>query len=191
MPQASQRLQSALAQFATCWMIVPILIGQRVIGMIGFAASKPDSFDQNELQQVTFHTSRVAYSVENAIVVSEVSRYLQQLALLNELASTASLGVDNIASNPQDEFARRVMIRLRRVFKTDWSAVLLLSAEGQMLQEYGGGSRTSPPWSVPLENSVMGMSVRTGQPTRIGDLRNVKQKFVLDPDFRLELAVLL
>lgn len=187
--QASPRLQSALTQFATCWMIVPILIGQRVIGMIGFAASKPDSFDQTELQQVTFHTSRVAYSVENAIIFSEVSRYLQQLALLNELASTASLGVDNITTNPQDEFARRVMIRLRRVFKTDWSAVLLLSADGQTLQEYGGGSRTSPPWSVPLENSVMGMSVRTGQPVLIGDLWTVPVRFILDPDFRSELAV--
>ena len=187
--QASQRLQSALTPYADRWMIVPILIGQRVIGMVGFATSEPDGFGQNELQQITLHTNRVAYSVENAIIFSEVSRYLQQLALLNELASTASLGVDTITTNPQDEFARRVMIRLRRVFKTDWSAVLLLSTDGQMLHEYGGGSRTSPPWAVPLESSLMGTAVRTGQPVRIGDLHTVQQKFELDPDFRSELAV--
>ena len=191
--QESQRSQpgllSALAPSTSCWMIVPVLLGQRVIGLVGFAADQIDGFSPNDLQQISFHTNRVAHSIENAIILSEVSRYLQQLALLNELASTASLGVDSVSTNPQDEFARRVMIRLRRVFKTDWSAVLLLSADGQLLQEYGGGSRTSSPWSVPLENSIMGTAVRTGLPMRVGDLRSVQVKFELDPDFRSELAV--
>jgi signal transduction histidine kinase len=35
----------------------------------------------------------------------------------------------------------------------------------------------------------MGNSVRTGQPARIGDLRNVENKVELDPEFRSELAV--
>ncbi|MBN2146629.1 MAG: GAF domain-containing protein [Anaerolineales bacterium] len=185
----SQRLKSILASYAACWMIVPILIGQRVIGMVGFAANQTESYGPAELQQITLHINRLAYSVENAIIVNEVSRYLQQLALLNELASTASLGIDTTNANPQDEFARRVMIRLRRVFKTDWAAVLLLSVDAQTLHEYGGGSLTSPPWTVPLENSVMGAAVRSGQPVRIGDLLTVQQKFILDPDFRSELAV--
>lgn len=187
--QASHRLQTALEIYASCWMIVPILIGQRVIGMICFATDQTAGFGQNELLQITMHTNRLAYNVENAIIVSEVSRYLQQLALLNELASTASLGIDTRTHDPQDEFARRVMIRLRRVFKTDWAAVLLHLADGQYLHEYGGGSRTSPPWKVPLNGSVMGMAVHTGQPARIGDLHTVEHKFILDPGFRSELAV--
>jgi two-component system NtrC family sensor kinase len=187
--QASPRLQATLGNFAQSWMILPILLGQRVIGMLGFAAKQPNDYGQNELQQTAMQSSRLAYRVENAIIFSEVSRYLQQLALLNELASTASLGADSVTANPQDDFARRVMIRLRRVFKTDWSAVLLLSTDGQTLHEFGGGSRTSPPWSVPVENSLMGSAVRSGQPVRIGDLRSATHKFQLDPEFRSELAV--
>lgn len=185
----SQRLKSVLMALSRSWMIVPILIGQRVIGIAGFAENSSRSFGASDLQQITLHVNRVAYSVENAIIINEVARYLQQLALLNELASTASLGIDAIITNPQDEFARRVMIRLRRAFKTDWSAVLLLSPDGKMLHEYGGGSRTSPPWIVPVDASVMGMAMRSGQPVRIGDLHVIRNKFILDPDFRSELAV--
>lgn len=179
------------------WMGVPILLGQRVIGLVAFASMQPAAFQAADLQQAAVRVGRLAYTVESAIIFSEVTRYLQQLALLNELASSASLGIEADADKegmtgierPRDDFARRVMLRLRRVFKTDWAAVLLLSSDGKMLHEYGGGSQTSPPWDVPVASSLMGYAVETGTPVRANDLSQARRLFPLDPDYRSELAV--
>ncbi len=179
--QASIRLKKAISPNASCWLLIPILIGQRVIGMTAFASHQPGVYGQAELQHMTWQTNRLASNLENAITFKEVARYLQQLALLNELASMASLGVEPVGSSLQDEFARRVMVRLRRVFKTDWAAVLLLSPDGQLLHEYGAGSRVNPPWSVPVSQSIMGTAVSLGQPVRVGDLTSVSHKYLLDP----------
>ncbi len=165
------------------WMGLPIIIGQRVIGLAAFASSRSRDFEAATLHKLTRQVGRLAYSVENAIIFSEVARYLQQLALLNELASSASAGVD------KDEFARRVMQRLRRVFNTDWAAVLLLSPDGKTLLEHGGGSSIAPPWVIPVDTSLMGSAVETGLPVRIGDLQDASRHFPIHPDLRSELAV--
>ncbi len=171
------------------WMGLPVKIGQRIIGMIAFVAQQPSVFNPSDLAQMGEHVVRLAYNIESAIIFGEVTHYLQQLALLNDLASTASLGVDIDQGKAPGEFARRVMMRLRRTFKTDWAAVLLLSPDGKTLQEYGGGSRLAPAWEVPVENSLMGLAVQKGLPVRVGDVRNAGRYFPIHPDFRSELAV--
>lgn len=176
-------LKALLDPDSRAWMGAPILVGQRVIGVVAFVSKQQEVFGAEELQQTTQRVERLAYNVENAIIFSEVARYLQQLALLNELASTASLGVD------KDEFARRVMQRLRRTFKTDWAAVLLLSADGKTLIEFGGGFRSSAGWNIPVDSSLMGLAVQSGLPIRSGDVRNDPRHYPLHPDVRSELAV--
>jgi two-component system NtrC family sensor kinase len=171
------------------WMGVPIQVGQRTIGMAAFASLQPGTFKASHVQQAALNASRLAYSIESAIIFSELARYLQQLALLNELASTASLGLDTDKESPKDEFARRVMLRLRRTFKTDWAAVLLLSSDGERLLEYGGGSRGASPWSVPVASSLMGQAVKAGLPVRVGDLQRATHVYTIDPEYRSELAV--
>ena len=171
------------------WMGVPILIGQRVIGITGFSSTQIGVFNDIQLQQTTLRVERLAYNVENAIIFNEVTRYLQQLALLNDLASTAALGVEADSTNQADEFARRVMIRLRRVFETDWAAILVNSSDGKYLQELGGGSSTGPPWRVPIKKSLMGLAFETGMPIRIGDLRKAQRFYPIRPNLCSELAV--
>jgi signal transduction histidine kinase len=103
---------------------------------------------------------RLAYAVENAIIFAETARYLQQLALLNEMASAASLGVDT------HEVARRVMERLRRTFRTERASVFLLSADRKILLEYGSELAGSQPRAIPVEKSLVGGVVKTGLPLR-------------------------
>ncbi len=165
------------------WMGVPIQVGQRMIGFAAFISAHAGVFGPEHLQKTTLQVERLAYNVESALIFNEVARYLQQMALLNELASTASLGVD------KDEFARRVMLRLRRTFKTDWAAVLLLSADDKTLHEFGGGFRAGPAWSIPVESSLMGLSVQTGLPIRSGDVRTAERYYPLHAEIRSELAV--
>jgi GAF domain-containing protein len=182
--RASQlQLASLMPDPIRSWMGVPIVIGQRMIGFVAFISSEPDVFEPLELQQTTDQIGRLAYTVENAIVFAEAARYLQQLAMLNELASAASLGVDT------DEVSRRVVLRLQRTFGTDRVAVFLLSPDGKSLRLYGGETRNSISELIPLETTLVGYVVETGLPARIGDVRIAPRYRAANPDVRSELAV--
>jgi signal transduction histidine kinase len=165
------------------WMGIPIVIGQRVIGLVAFVATLRPGFDQEMLQQATHQVSTLAYNVENAIVFAEATRYLHQLALLNELAVTASLSI-NI-----NEVSRRVMQRLRRAFDTDWAAVFLFSPEDNILREYGGEGRGEIPLTVSAETSLVSLTIAYGRPICINDLQSEPHITPTDPKWCSELAV--
>ncbi len=164
------------------WMSVPILIGQRVIGHFAFASARAGAYNQADLNRISAQVNRVAYRVENAIVFAEVARFLQQFALLNELASAASLGVDT------NEVASRVIQRLSRTFNTDRVAVLILSPDGKTLRGFGGREQDVS-LAISVEKSLVGYVVETGQPARVGDVRLASRYNRSDPSMRSELAV--
>jgi two-component system, NtrC family, sensor kinase len=159
-------------------MCLPITLGQRVIGLVSFVSAVKGAYNQAALQQISRAVSRLAYVIENALMFSETARYLQQLALLNEMASSASLSVDT------HQVARRVMERLRRTFHIEWAGVYLLSQDRTLLDEYGGpatsenlvdlsgqdladpGRRSVRVELQPPELSLLTLVVETGRPYR-------------------------
>jgi two-component system NtrC family sensor kinase len=185
----SSSLPDALETAFQSWLGVPVTIGRQVIGLAAFLSTQSQRYTAENLRQASQYVSHLANNVESAIIFAEATRYLQQLALLNEIASTAALGVEVESVHPGDDFARRVMLRLRREFNTDWAAVLLLSADGQTLQETGGGTQSSPPWTIPVNGSLMGQAVESGLPVRVNDLRMVTHFYPIRENLRSELAV--
>jgi signal transduction histidine kinase/putative methionine-R-sulfoxide reductase with GAF domain len=171
------------------WMGIPIIIGQRVIGIFSFISNHDISYSQEDLNDVQVQAHRVAHLVENALLFDEATHYLEQLALLNELATTASSGIDI------DEVSRRVMQQLRRVFNTDWAAIFLLSSDQKSLREYGGKLDNGSPWIISVQNTLVGLAVTSGLPMRVNELRQQKTKFnheatiPLAPGIQSELAV--
>lgn len=171
------------------WMGIPIIIGQRVIGIFAFISTQFDSYSLQELFEVQAQVNRIAHLVENTLLFDEATHYLEQLALLNELATTASSGIDI------DQVSRRVMQQLRRVFNTDWAAIFLLSADQQSLREYGGKLENGSPWVIKVQNTLVGASVLSGHPVRINNLLYEKEKILkapvnpIAPGIQSELAV--
>lgn len=165
------------------WMGIPIVLGQRVIGQVAFLSKKVNAFGPADLRQAALHVGRLAYAVENAIVFSEAAHYLQRLAMLNELASAASLGLDVV------EASRRVIQHLSRTFGTDRVLVCLLSPDGKTLRGYGYHPQPNLPWTIPVETSLVGYVVETGQPARLGDVRQAPRYWGIDPAVHSELAV--
>ncbi len=159
---------------AACWMGIPIIIGKRVIGHLEFVSSKENAFDQQDLQRISFQADRLAYVVENAIVFAEAARYLQQLALLNELASAASQGID------AEDVARRVLERLRRIFHTEFGRVLLLSPDESSLQEYGSNEGQLTPESILIKDSFASEVIKTGLPLCNNNMYSFPREKFLD-----------
>jgi signal transduction histidine kinase len=168
------------------WMGIPIVIGKRVIGLVAFIRAETFTnlnFDTENLRQASQHVSSLAYNVENAIVYAEATRYLQQLALLNELAVTASLSIEI------NEVSRRVMQRLRRAFDTDWAAVFLISPGDEVLREYGGEIIEGIPLEISDESSIVGYTVQSGNPFRVNDLQSQSRFTPIRSNIRSEMAV--
>jgi signal transduction histidine kinase len=153
-----------LGQRARAWAGVPIIIGRRVIGHLAFLRLVKRRFSLAELQKTTEKVSRIAFVVENAIVFTEAARYLQQLALLNELASAASAGLDT------HEAADRVMQRLRRTFNTEQAGVFLLSSDGKTFREYGSPATLNEnEISIPADQQLMEQVILYGVPRRLNE----------------------
>lgn len=164
-------------------MAVPIVLGQRVIGCALFW--KPGNpFRQAEVQRGFAAASRTAHLVENAIVFSEATRYLQQLALVNELATAASSGTDI------NEVAGRVVSRLRRVFPEAEVQLFILSASKNWLRELGLPTvGLEEARRIPLDGTLPGLVVQSERTLAVNTPDEIPAGVAADKDSGSILAV--
>ncbi len=117
------------------------------------------------------------------MALAEASHHLEKLAMLNELASAASAGMD------ADEVAAGIVQRLKRIFNTDLVSILWLSSDGKTLYEFGDSYPGSSPMIIPVESSLTGYVVETGMPIRVDDIRDAPRYLELTPGVCSELSV--
>lgn len=165
------------------WMAIPLWIGRRVIGVIGFLSRKTNTYHPESANQARSVAAHIAPAIETSMALAEASLHLEKLALLNELASAASIGID------ATEVASRIILRLKRIFETELVSILLLSSNGQMLHEFGDTYLGESPLVIPVESSLSGYVVETGLPVRVGDVSQAPRYYDLTPGVRSELTV--
>jgi len=111
-----------------CWGCVPLLVGQRLIGMVGLWRLRP--FDDYEWKMFIELVNRFAPSVEVIFTFVELSGHLRRLAMLNDFVLTVSSG-QNV-----EQLARRVFALLTRAFQIEKIDLYLLSTDQRILREY-------------------------------------------------------
>lgn len=167
-------------------MAVPIVLGQRVIACVLFWRGAK-IYSPADIQRAMQAASRTAHLVENAIVFSEATRYLQQLALINELATAASSGSDI------NEVADRVVHRLRRVFPEAEVQLFILSTNQNWLREFGLAAETSPASGesrrIPLEGTLPGYVVQSEKTLNLNSETDLPMKLLGAQQFGSMLAV--
>ncbi|MEW5827364.1 MAG: GAF domain-containing protein, partial [Chloroflexota bacterium] len=96
---------------ARAWIGVPVIIGQRTIGLVVLWRREP--FTPMEWQNLTVLAAHVAPVLELSITFDDMASHMRRLALLNDFARTVSSASD------LDEIALRVFALLRRTFSSD------------------------------------------------------------------------
>jgi transcriptional regulator with GAF, ATPase, and Fis domain len=142
------------------WMGVPLWVGKRVIGVICFFSEQSSAFNRESADRASVVAAHMAPAIETSMALAEASMHLEKLALLNELASAASIGID------ADEVATRIIDRLKRIFNTELVAILLLSSDGKTLTEFGDSYLGENPLVIPVDSSLAGYVTETGMPFR-------------------------
>lgn len=155
------------------WMISPLVLGQRVIGILIFG--RKHEFSSEEVKLAEAIGVHVAPSVEKSIVYTESATYLQRFALLNDLAQLASPGLDLI------EIVKRVEAMLVRTFGADSSRVWFLDIEsGLHLTHPEGSPDLTYSRRIELSASVEGSVIETGKSLRIAKIEKRSRYFTKD-----------
>jgi signal transduction histidine kinase len=144
------------------WVCVPLVIGQRLIGVLALWRSA--AFKNDEWSRLTDLATQVAPAVETIITFAELAGHLRRLATLNDFALTVSSG------RSLDQIARRMFALLSRAFGTELIVLYLLSSDNRLLIEY----RTSDGNMISNVQSVDGHRIApvlsAGQKVRLIDI---------------------
>ena len=73
------------------WLGVPLLVGDdRVVGVISLQSYTPDLYGEREKNFLATVANQLALGVQNAMLIAQAQEQVQQLALLNQVSSTAA-----------------------------------------------------------------------------------------------------
>ena len=150
------------------WICLPLVIGQRLIGVVTLWRQKEIS--RNELGQLRELASRVSPSVEVLVTFSEMAAHLRRLGLLNDFVLTVS------SAQNLDQIARRMFGLLSRAFNTELIALFLRSSDGRILRDYRMFEGKLNVISVSLAGHSIQPVLKEGRVRRIVD--TIKEGFV-------------
>ena len=148
------------------WLGVPLLVGERVIGMLAIDSTKPDFFTRQQARLVGAFGDQVAVALENARLFEETRRRATEMAVLIELSTSLRTATTRM------EIQRLTL---------DYALDLLEVEEGAILEPIAGQKALqvveARRWSQQLrqltyswETSIAGRVFMTGQPVASVDL---------------------
>jgi signal transduction histidine kinase len=127
-PNFDQLPFMALKANSGCWICLPLVVGQRLIGIVAMWRQK--EFTTGERGQLRELAAGVPQTVDVVVTFSEMSSHLRRLGLLNDFVLTVS------SAQNLDQIARRMFGLLSRAFTTELIALFLRSSDGRILRDY-------------------------------------------------------
>ncbi|HWR16222.1 MAG TPA: GAF domain-containing protein [Terriglobales bacterium] len=165
---------------------IPLIIKNRVIGVIDIEASQPNYFTEEHARLLTVVASRIAIGIENARLYTRTSRQARTLLLLNEISRelTSILNVD--------ELLRRVGELLTRIIDYQMFSILLVDATGEKLvHRFSIRFQESIhlKHDIPIGQGLVGHAALLKEPVLVPDVTNDPRYIKLNPETRSELAI--
>ena len=158
-PDWGKMLEEGVPIEAEIWGALPLIAGQRVIGVV--ALWRDAAFSEDEwlkLQQISIYA---AASVEIFITFDEMANHLRRQAMLNDFALVVS-SAQNLG-----QIVRRVFALLERTFGSELLSLFLLSSDGRTLREYRNLERRFVPRTEFVENHPIEKFILEGKNIRI------------------------
>lgn len=165
---------------------VPLIIKNRVIGVIDIEAPTPNYFTEEHKNVLTLIASRIAIGIENARLYTRISRQAKQLALLNEIARDLTSILD------LDQLLKRVGDLLTRIIDYQMFSILLLDATGATLQHRFSlrfNENINLKHDIPIGHGLVGSAASLGVPILAPDVSKDPRYINLNPETRSELVV--
>jgi sigma-B regulation protein RsbU (phosphoserine phosphatase) len=165
---------------------VPLIVKNRVIGVIDIESPQPDHFTEEHKRLLTLIASRMAVGIENARLYTRISRQAKSLLLLNEIARelTSILNVD--------ELLKRIGELVSRLIDFQMFSILLVDSAGETLQHRFSlrfQENIHLKNDIPIGKGIVGAAAEQKQAVLIRDVKKDTRYIETNPETRSELAV--
>lgn len=167
-------------------LAVPLIVKNRVIGVIDIEARDSGYFNDEHSRLLTLVASRIAGGIENAQLYTRTTRQARILVLLNEIARELS-SILNV-----DELLNRVAELLRKLIDYQMFSILLLDSSGEKLQHRFSlrfNENIHLKHEVPLGRGIVGIAAETCKAVLVPDVSKDARYVEANPETRSELAV--
>ncbi|HKW17896.1 MAG TPA: SpoIIE family protein phosphatase [Terriglobales bacterium] len=167
-------------------LAVPLIIKNRVIGVIDIESTQPNHFTEEHKRLLTLIGSRMAIGIENARLYTRMTRQAKTLLLLNEIARELT-SILNL-----DELLKRVGELLSKLIDFQMFSILLLDASEEKLEHRFSlrfQENIHLKHDVPVGKGIVGAAVAKKQAILVGDVKKDPRYIETNPETRAELAV--
>jgi len=167
-------------------LAVPLILKNRVIGVLNIEALQPNYFTEEHKRLLTLIASRMAVGIENARLYTRTTRQARTLVLLNEIARELT-SILNL-----DELLKHIAELLTRLIDYQMFSILLLDAAGEKLQHRFSlrfGENIQLKDDRPLGLGVVGHAAQHQHAVLVPDVTKDPRYIQVNPETRSELAV--
>ncbi len=167
-------------------LVVPLMVGERVIGVIEAASSRSDAFSAADERLMTTVARQLAIAIENARLYQETQRRLAEMTALYQLARQMS------ASLNLQERLDSIVWALKEALNCRACSIALLDPITNMLEisaAAGVEERWKRAFRLRLGEGVAGRVALDGVPMYVPDVLDVKDFIFFDPAVRSLLVV--
>jgi GAF domain-containing protein/anti-sigma regulatory factor (Ser/Thr protein kinase) len=170
------------------WLGVPLLFGDRPIGMLTLDKQEPGFYSERHARLALAFAAQAAMALENARLYEEMSRHLEEVQILNNVA------LASISTLDFDEVVRRGVQALLGMRSFERVNVLLLDEERNDLWLHPAlaASDAFPRRAdirIPVGQGITGQVAQSGISARVSDVRNEPDYIAGYPDSLSELCV--
>jgi sigma-B regulation protein RsbU (phosphoserine phosphatase) len=167
-------------------LAVPLIIKNRVIGVIDIEAPQPNYFTEEHARLLMVVAARIAIGIENARLYTRTSRQAKTLQLLNEISQelTSILNVD--------ELLRRIGELLTRIIDYQMFSILLVDESGtKLVHRFSIRYRESVhlKHDIPIGHGLVGYAAQHRTAVLVPDVSHDPRYIKLNPETRSELVV--
>jgi phosphoserine phosphatase RsbU/P len=167
-------------------LAVPLIVKNRVIGVIDLEAREPGYFTDEHRRLLTLIGSRMAVGIENAQLYTRTTRQARTLLLLNEIARelTSILNVD--------ELLKRIAELLNRIIDYQMFSILLIDEGGEKLSHRFSlrfQENIHLKHDIPIGKGLVGAAATEKTAVLVPDVSKDPRYVMANPETKSELAV--
>jgi phosphoserine phosphatase RsbU/P len=167
-------------------LAIPLIIKNRVIGVIDIEAPVQGYFTEEHKRLLTVVASRIAIAIENARLYTRVARQAKTLQVLNETSRELS-SILHV-----DELLKKIAESVNRLIDYQMFSILLVDDSGTKLQHrfslrFSDRIHIKP--DIPLEEGLVGAAATHRQPVLAADVHKDSRYIEFNPETNSELAV--
>ncbi len=167
-------------------LAVPLIIKNRVIGVIDIEAPQPGYFTEDHKRLLSLIASRIAAGIENARLYTRVSRQAKTLLVMNEISRDLT-SILNL-----DQLLQRVGEAVTRLIDYQMFSVLLLDASETKLEHRFSlrfNETVQIKHDIPIGKGLVGYATLHKQPVLVPNVNKDPRYINTNPETRSELCV--